>query len=70
MRTEDGPHGFATAHAEDIDVLAGRVIAASLRRTAVRDEDGPSRRGGVYGLRIDGTFYEDTRKAEKIEVDG
>ena len=46
-------------------LLGGRVIASGVRRSAELTRDGLERRGGVYGLRVDGTFYGDIAGAAR-----
>lgn len=69
-RTGRGALGFATAAAYEVDMLGGRVVAAGVRRTAERTADGLDRRGGVYGLRVDGRFVGDVRDRRVITFDG
>jgi murein DD-endopeptidase MepM/ murein hydrolase activator NlpD len=57
---------FAKATAEEIDVLAGRVLAGDARRVAELTGAGVEHRGGVHDLRIDGTDYGDVSKRRTI----
>ena len=64
--SEAGPSGSASASAQGIDLLNGRVRA----RSVTRETTGAAPGGEVVGLRVDGVAYGPIRQARTIELEG